>query len=317
MIRTAIGTASILGLANVKMDTHPTTAHLMTPGRCVFDCKFCTQAKSSHADQKLLSRISWPEYEKEKVLDALSDKQDKFKRVCLQVVHTDGNENFMEYIRDIKASCSLPISVDLKADDIDTVRRIFDAGADVVGLPIDAADPKIYSEVKGGQLSSQMELISKAAGEFEGRISTHLMIGLGESEQDAVMVITDMHRMGVTTALFAFTPIKGTPFEDVKQPAIEKYRRIQVAKFLMEHDMSPVFEFDDKGNIVGYGFGYEELKEKIRSSAFMTTGCNGCNRPYYNERPGGALYNYPYMPSKEENKKAIEEAIIGLEVRYG
>ncbi|UCG69188.1 MAG: radical SAM protein [Thermoplasmata archaeon] len=317
MIRAAIGTARILGLTNVKMDTPPTTAHFMTPGRCIFDCKFCTQARSSHADQKLLSRISWPEYDKEKVIDALRDKQDNFKRVCLQVVHSGENEDFISYVKDIRNSCRLPLSVDMKADDMSSINKLFSAGADVVGLPIDAANPKIYSEVKGGQLSSQIKLISEAAREFEGRISTHLMIGLGESEKDAVYILSEMNRMGVTTALFAFTPIKGTSLENTRQPSISSYRRIQVAKSLIENDLSPGIKYDDKGNIVDYGFGCEELQEKIKRSAFMTSGCLGCNRPYYNERPGGALYNYPYNPSKEEYKKALEEAMFGLEVQYG
>jgi biotin synthase len=187
----------------------------------------------------------------------------------------------------------------------------------VVGLPIDAANPNVYSDVKQGELASQLELINQAAGEFEGRISTHIMIGLGESEKDVIRIMKRMHKLKVTLALFAFTPIKGTPLEAAKQPAMEKYRRIQVAKLLIERDISPDFEFDDKDNIIGYGFGYEELKERISASAFMTTGCDGCNRPYYNEKPGGTLYNYPYTPSSKEYKIALKDAWIGSEVQYG
>ncbi len=312
MIRVAIGTAKVLGLTNIKMDTPPTTAHFMTPGRCIFDCKFCTQAKTSTANENLLSRISWPEFEEKDVFKALEERQDRFKRTCLQVVHSEDHEDFLDYVKKIRDVCALPISVDLKADDIGTIRKTFEAGADVVGLPIDAANPRIYSEIKDGSLSSRIELIKKAAREFRNRISTHLMIGLGESEKDAVYVIKEMHKSGVTTALFAFTPMKGTALEKMKQPAIEHYRRIQMARYLIYNDFITNINFDETGGITGFGFRLEELKNKIPSSAFQTSGCPGCNRPYYNEKPSGVMYNYPYEPSKEEHKKALQDAMASL-----
>jgi biotin synthase len=312
MIRVAIGTAKVLGLVNIKMDVPPTTAHIMTSGRCMFDCKFCAQAKTSNADQKLLSRISWPEYEKEKFFKLLKKRQDEFKRICLQVVHSTGHEGYLRYVKEIKDACDLPISVDLKADNLGMIGRTFEAGADVVGLPIDAANPNVYSQIKQGSLSSQMELIAQAAKEFEGKISTHLMIGLGESEKDAALAMIEMHKNDVTTGLFAFTPVRGTGLEKREQPSIEHYRRIQIARFLIYNDFMPDIKFDKNGKILNYGFSYEELLNKVKPSAFQTSGCPGCNRPYYNERPGGVLYNYPYVPSNEEHKKALQEATIGL-----
>ena len=132
MMRVAAGTASVLGLSNIKMAVSPTTAHIMTPGRCLFDCKFCTQAKTSSADQKLLSRISWPEFQMQKVLIALEHKQEKFKRVCLQVVHSEGHEGFLKSVKGIRAACDIPVSVDLKADNMGTIQRTFDAAIQIV-----------------------------------------------------------------------------------------------------------------------------------------------------------------------------------------
>lgn len=317
MIRAALGTASVLGLAKVKMDIAPRTAHLMTPGRCRFDCKFCSQAKTSKANQKLLSRIAWPEFEKKKLLEALNENQGSFKRVCLQVVHSNGYEEVLAYIKDIKSACSLPLSIDMKAEDMDIIRRTFEAGADVVGLPIDCADPSIYSSVKNGAFYSQLDLIRQASREFTGRISTHLIIGLGESERDAVKLMQKMHGFGVTLGLFAFTPIKGTSLEGVKKPAIEHYRRIQVARFLIYNDISHTFKFDKNGKITGFGLEFEELGNAIKLSAFMTTGCMDCNRPFYNENPGGELYNYPYELSSEDYQRALIQATKDTEAFHG
>ena len=40
---------------------------------------------------------------------------------------------------------------------------------------------------------------------------------------------------------------------------------------------------------------------------FQVTGCKGCNRPYYNERPRGPMYNYPKHLTEDEILKSIEE----------
>lgn len=313
MIRVAIGSANVLGLAKIKADVHPETAHLLTPGTCVYDCKFCTQAKSSSADDKLLSRISWPEYEEERVYDALSKNQDKFKRVCLQVVHNQDDEDFQNYVKRIKSKCDLPLSVDLKTDNLDTIRETFSLGADCVGLPIDAACENVFSEIKEGSFSQQLDLITQAALEFPHKISTHIIIGLGETEEDAVNLIKKLHDLDVTVGLFAFTPVSGTYMENSPRPNLKHYRRIQIAKYLICNDFEPDIKYDNNGRIIDFGYSQMELKAIIKSAAFQTTGCSGCNRPYYNEKPGGVMYNYPCELTTSQHTQAISEALYETE----
>jgi biotin synthase len=46
------------------------------------------------------------------------------------------------------------------------------------------------------------------------------------------------------------------------------------------------------------------LEETVNSGKpFQTSGCPDCNRPFYNEKPGGPIYNY----SKELNVKELVE----------
>jgi len=59
--------------------------------------------------------------------------------------------------------------------------------------------------------------------------------------------------------------------------------------------------FDGDSCLVSFGVSEEQLGEVIRTGEpFVTSGCPGCNRPYYNEKPGGPLYNYPRQPLPEE-----------------
>jgi len=63
--------------------------------------------------------------------------------------------------------------------------------------------------------------------------------------------------------------------------------------------------FDSNSCLTNFGISKQRFLEVIDSGEpFLTSGCPGCNRPYYNERPGGPLYNYPRQLLPEE----IEEA---------
>jgi biotin synthase-related radical SAM superfamily protein len=65
--------------------------------------------------------------------------------------------------------------------------------------------------------------------------------------------------------------------------------------------------FDAQGRLVGLGVSLPATGE-----AFRTSGCPDCNRPFYNEHPGGPLYNYPRPLTAEEAARAIQEMEIGI-----
>ena len=60
-----------------------------------------------------------------------------------------------------------------------------------------------------------------------------------------------------------------------------------------------------------YGISEEELRDCVRSGRpFITSGCPDCNRPYYNEKPGGPLYNYPRQPLPTEIDEIEKEVFV-------
>jgi len=112
--------------------------------------------------------------------------------------------------------------------------------------------------------------------------------------------------------LFSFTPVPGTALESCPQPSLDHYRRIQVAHYLITSGKARYenMTFNGDGCLINFGISKDELLQVIRSGKpFLTSGCPGCNRPYYNERPGGPLYNYPRMPMPEEIDE-IEKQIL-------
>lgn len=326
-VRVSFGTASVLGLRASKLDAIPTCAYLMVGERCVFPCSFCPQSTRSagRADSRMLSRITWPEYQVSSVLEGLktAHAEGLIRRVCIQSVESPGARRcVMDLVERLREIVPVPISVSLSPGSLSDVREIFARGGTRVGLPLDAATPKLYSAIKGGAFARARRAIVKASEEFPGRISTHLIIGLGETEEEALRLIQDMVDNGIKTALFAFTPVRGTPLENMNQPPLDAYRIIQVGRALIEtkklrvsditfHDGRAVHLGDTALRIIFEDNGFI-------GSALRTSGCPDCNRPFYNERPGGVIYNFPRPLSPHEEHaereflaRVIRERAIG------
>lgn len=324
MIRVSIGTASVLGLVECWLDEKPTTAYLMTytEGCCIANCSFCPQARESLSKRELLSRVFWPAFSLERVLDGFRNpKYEVLERICVQAVNYPCFfEDVFALLRAFKEVSDLPISLDSPPLNRVEMAWLKDAGLDRIGLPLDAATAELFDKVKGQEVGGpyrwerHMESLKDAIDLFGiGEVMTNLIVGLGETEEEAVSLIQRLMDMGIQTALFAFTPIPGTGLSRLPQPPLESYRRIQLARYLITKGIArrSEMEFDEGGRITDFSGDPDEVKEiLLTGEPFRTSGCPGCNRPYYNERPSGPLYNYPRELNKEE---AVREAkLVGL-----
>ncbi|PKM79723.1 MAG: radical SAM protein [Firmicutes bacterium HGW-Firmicutes-14] len=312
MIKLSAGTAHLLGFKKLVTDIMPTTAYMMSGVKCIQNCGFCPQARNSSSRADLLSRVSWCDAEEERVLEGLKTaySNGQVKRACLQVV--DGKDviaRTRETVRAIRKASEIPICVSAKVRTIEDVSALAQTGADRITISLDAAGEQVYNLVKTGSWNETLNLIGQAAKILPGRISTHLIVGLGETEQQMVNMMQYMHDLGVTVALFAFTPIPGTGMSKVNPPRIDCYRRMQVANYLMGLINVANCRFKS-GRLISFGIGKGELREHLKDGkAFETSGCPDCNRPYYNEKPGGCMYNYPRPLTAEETEEAINLVI--------
>jgi len=308
MIRCSIGTAKVLGLKKLKVDALPTTAYLMVGEHCQFNCAFCAQARESNARADLLSRISWPQFHEASFLEGLvhPDSQAVLQRICFQVVQDKvALEDTKKWVKAVQCKTNLPICVSAGPRTLQEVKELLDLGIEHVSIALDAATSEIYDQKKDGSWTERLALLSQAAEQFPGHITTHLIVGLGESEEEMAKCLQAMADKGITVALFAFTPIKGTRMEGIKQPKMAHYRRVQVAHDVIREGLGRAdnFKFRD-GQLTDFGISVDKLQEKRGGVPFQTSGCSGCNRPYYNETPGEELYNYPKALTAEEVKDA-------------
>ncbi|MBN1581689.1 MAG: radical SAM protein [Anaerolineae bacterium] len=322
-IRVSIGTAGVLGLAQVPMAVAPTTAYLMLGERCVMNCAFCAQARHSVADDSALSRVTWPAFPLREVCDRLhaAERQKRLRRVCIQV--TAGQKSYhlvLGAIQQIKQATQLPIDAAILPAHIGQVSELFAAGLDHVGFGLDAACERIFRTTKGQHWQHRLDLIAEAATRFPGHIAIHLIVGLGESEKEMVERVVWAHTLGIEVGLFAFTPVRGTPLADRSQPPLAQYRRMQAARWLVVNHGAHMkaFVFDERGTLTAIRLaGWPALLAD--GSAFRTSGCPDCNRPFYNERPGGTTYNYARPLSFEQGRQAIHEMKLidlDLDARY-
>jgi biotin synthase-related radical SAM superfamily protein len=320
-IRVSVGTGAVLGLWSRRLAAPPTTAYLMTyhDGRCAANCQFCPQARESEADVEKLSRVPWPKCEFGEVLRRLAGCRGELERICVQAInYPNVVDDLCEIVTGVRGVCDVPVSISCQPLEKRGIRSLADAGIDRLGIPLDAATPEIFDRIKGRaaggpyEWARHLRALEEASSILDGRVSTHLIVGLGESEREMIELIQFLHDSDVTVGLFAFTPIPGTPLADKRQPDLSSYRRVQLARHLIVNGLTKSKRMlFDGGKIVDFGVSQEVLGKTIDSGdSFQTSGCPGCNRPFYNESPRGPIYNYPRKLTAEEIEAVKSELNI-------
>ena len=324
VIRVSIGSAIKLELTKGALDAEPTTAYLLSyvEGKCSSNCAFCSQARESSSRADMLSRVTWPIFNTERVVQAIrsSWKKDQLHRVCLQTVnHNKSFEETIATVVAIRNAASIPISVSCMPFNKSEMKQLKKAGVDRIGIPLDASTKELFDRLKGSsagglyQWESHIDALQSAVKIFgKGEVSTHLIVGLGETDRELLDTVQKMAEIGVYPGLFAFTPIPGSKLEKAPQPNLGRYHKLQLAHHLLTKEISrfKAMAFDSEGNLLSFGVSEELLRNEVLSGVpFVTSGCPDCNRPYYNERPGGKLYNYPEKPKSDETTEILKEIL--------
>jgi len=325
-IRVSIGSATVLGLSFNTSKVPPTNCYLMTfkQGHCIANCGFCPQSKESDSSTEKLSRINWPVYSFKEFLTKLKylPPSKRFERICIQTLNYPENfRDLREIIIQIKKVSNIPISIAIPPMSQEKLKELKAIGVQRVGIALDGATAEVFEEIKGKGVNgpyswnSHFKSLKDALEIFaDGFVTTHIILGLGESEKDIMNLIVDLKALNINVSLFAFTPIKGTKFENIEQPEIIKFRKMQVGRHLIlnENKRLEDFAFNQDGNLIKININRKELKHFINNTkAFLTSGCPGCNRPFYTSRPSGTIYNFPRALTENE-----KEEIYSLLVNY-
>ena len=296
---------------------------------CLGKCHFCGLSRSRREGPKgkTFIRVDWPLYSLEEIIERTNGK-DQIHRVCLSMItHPKALEDTLFVIEKLRRETDLPISILISPTLIrhdDSLAAMKNAGADRVGIAIDAATRELFDHLRGKgvggphQWDHYWDVIRMSVSVF-GRfyVGIHLIVGLGETEKEMVDAIQKGQNMGAYTHLFSFFPEMGSPMEKHFPPPLGQYRRIQLARWVINEGLGSAgqMKFDEGGRLVDFGMDIDSLIQI--GEPFMTSGCPGkdgkvaCNRPYGNERPSGPIRNFPFMPEPED----IEE--IKMQIGLG
>lgn len=334
-VQTSLAGAMALGLepGSFYRNAYPGSLNLLMTYRdgCRANCSYCGLARQRRveADNNTFIRVKWPAYKLAAIMETLSRppqaaaaKVQKLGRICISMItHPRAAADCLTIVRQVQAAAQLPVSVlaspTVLTDPGTFFQELKAAGAERIGIAVDAATPELFAAMRGRQVSGPHQwdtywaAVEQAVRVFgRGYVSVHLIVGLGETEQNLVQTIGKAGDYGAQAHLFSFCPEPGSLLSQQQPPAYGRYRRCQLAAFLLNRrkirpeDVS----FDMQGKITGFGYRLNELLGENLASGepFMTSGCPNregcvaCNRPYGNERPGPVLRNYPFRPETQD-----------------
>jgi biotin synthase len=296
-----MGTLAAVRLVNTDITEKPTTAYILlySQNGCLGTCTFCPQSVLSTSSKSLVSRVSWPEVNLDILIERINSTS-VFKRICIQTVIKRGFEDeVVEIINTLRnKGVEIPISISLTPVNKNYIMLLKDLKVDSIGIGIDAATPKTLNLVKKPySWQEYMQFLENCIDVFgSSKTYVHLIYGLGDSDVEFYNAMKYFTKLGIGIALFAFTPIKGTLSEFWKRPNVISYRKMQLLRYLLTLGCNV-----DEHIIIRNGSIYlrkELIKDVLENiseylGAFITSGCPGCNRPFYNESVRGPYYNYP------------------------
>jgi len=286
---------------------------------CTGRCGYCglNPRREVAPDKRTFIRVDWPILPVDDILERLQQEAGSLKRVCVgMITHRRAFDDMNDIIRLFAHKAGRPVSALLAptlVKDLGRLAEVKAAGADRVGIALDAATPALFERWRGAgargphRWEHYWEAIAESTHIFgRGMVGAHLVVGLGETEREMAGVMQQLNDLGCVTHLFSFFPEAGTPMGHFPQPSYGHYRRAQLARYMIDegHGRYEAMRFDDAGRVVDFGTETDELVQF--GLPFMTSGCPGpdgrvaCNRPFGNERPGQAFRNYPFLPEPED-----------------
>jgi biotin synthase len=288
---------------------------------CYANCTYCGLARERPglARDNTFIRVGWPVFPTDTVAEAIAAHESRVGRVCVAMVQARrAYPDLLDIIGRVRRRSAVPISALVTATllDEDKLVRIRDAGADIVGIGLDAASEAVFLRtrgrgVRGPHSWAQHWEIARAARRLFGpmKVNCHVVVGLGETDQDLVDLFYRLKSEEIAAYLFSFNPEPGTAMADAPRPPLGRWRRIQLTKHLIEQRDLPrqAIEFDAGGMLARVRAPQALVDACLAAGVpFMTNGCPDrdgkmtCNRPFGSYRPGEAFRDYPFLPDAED-----------------
>ena len=156
-VQTSLAGAMALGLerGSFYRDAYPGSLNLLMtyPDGCKANCSYCGLARERRTEPEdaTFIRVKWPVYELSRIIDILKLPSreaaagvKRIGRICVSMItHPRAENDCVELVRRLASSVDIPVSVlvspTLVQEPEAFFRRLKEAGADWVGVAVDAA----------------------------------------------------------------------------------------------------------------------------------------------------------------------------------
>jgi biotin synthase len=313
-------------------DTHINFLELQLtyPEGCQAICSYCGFSTSGHRHVNPGTLVqTWPILSVDEIISRVNENTGSLERICLSmVVHPDGVEDTTFLIDRFRRETDLKVSVLVNPSLLNDgdIEAFHVTGADRAIVAIETATRDLFNQHGGMDNPHQWEkywlALGDAAAAFGGdKTGTHLIAGLGETEQQMVNTIQRARDLGASTYLFSFFPDPGSILKNAEPCPSGQFRRIQLARFLIDCSLvvDSQMDFDEHERITGFGLRGTELDDIVDTGEpFTASGCPGktmncaCNRPYA-DGPAGDIRSYPFCLEPEDIQQVRKQMATYLE----
>lgn len=305
---------------------------------CLSDCGYCGLARTrpGRYEDKSFIRVEWPLVETDELVRRLARYEDRLTRLCISMVtHGHSYRDTLEITKRIRAGVATPLSLLVAPPTLNEarLRTLKEAGADIIGIGLDAVTEDLFRSIRtdvpqGGLRWEQYWRIVDAARDTYGpwRVNCHTLVGLGESDLDLMAIFERLLDRQIHAYLFCFNPEPDSRMGAYPKSDLTRWRRIQLAKFLLEECGlgTPAFGYDDEGALVSISAPRALVEAAIADGfAFMTNGCPGaggepgCTRPMGSWRPSEAPRDYPWWPTESDEREIRAQLRLDEILRSG
>ena len=305
---------------------------LTYPEGCRANCAYCglarhREAERDYADRNFI-RVDWPAVPVEQIVDIVARDvaASPFHRMCISMItHPRSDADTVAVLRAWTRRIdpgAIPVSILSNPTTMgrEDVVRLRELGADIFTVALDAATPSIFDRTRGKGVQSPHKWrhywdILLIAREVFGRqkFGAHIIIGMGETEREALELVQQLIDLGGHSHLFCFFPEKGSLMDHLPATPRDQWRRVQLARYLIDYASVRVeqMRFDVRGRVVDFGLPRAELDRIIDEGvAFRTSGCPGkfrddvsaCDRPY-GDSPPSNIASYPFAPDRADLRR--------------
>jgi len=290
---------------------------------CRSDCGYCGLARTrpgSYEDKSFI-RVEWPLVGTDELVDRMAARQAQMTRLCISMVtHPHAYRDTLDIAGRIVAKVEAPLSILVAPPTLNRTKleRFKAAGVDMIGIGLDAVTEDLFRRIRtdvpagGAGLSwaKYWEVVDDAREIFgPWKVNCHTLVGLGETDRDLVDIFTRLRDREIFSYLFCFNPEPDSRLADHPKSPLRRWRRVQLAKHLIETEGfgAGQFDFDTDGNLTGLEGDAAVVEQSIESGIpFMTNGCPGaggepgCTRPYGSYRPSEPFRDFPFLPDPND-----------------